>query len=327
MIPYLLSLITGPRYRPEITWSSKSWTHNVFRCYEMIFGRKFGIRAEMTVNAVHKSGKLFVTYKAHTFEAVCALLEQKIREGMPKWKLIRLEVPQLAFVGGLQMKSPFLFAIAWDISAKGLTVGGTSLTYAHTCTGSNLIFYVNNAIDSGGSFVTHTYATIGMTSVAGTVNGGAADINMYYLVAPATGANNVVLTKTGAGSIDGSSTSFSGAKQSAPTITNTKAATVGLNFSMTVTTVDNNSWIVEGAVSNVAMNSGTNCTNREFEISALGGGINDTNAAITPAGSTTMTFGTTNAGTTCAGIQAVISPATGAAINTLTSLSLMGIGN
>ncbi|MDE2020949.1 MAG: hypothetical protein KGJ13_11485, partial [Patescibacteria group bacterium] len=72
IIPTIFTWITNhPRELVTPEWSKKSWTHNVFRAYELIFGRRAGIRAEIS-SFFHKG-----TFRqvSHTFEGQCALIE------------------------------------------------------------------------------------------------------------------------------------------------------------------------------------------------------------------------------------------------------------
>ena len=140
MLKTLLEKITGkPRYSPEIKWSSNSWTHNVFRVYEMIFGRKYGIRAELS--SIPFENKTL--YYCHSWESVFALTETKVRELLkglvPKISLVY--VPQLQTTNGFNLplsNSPYLFAIAFDAVSSNDGGVATTNTYSHTCTGSDL---------------------------------------------------------------------------------------------------------------------------------------------------------------------------------------------
>src|SRR5882724_4969461 len=77
-LAFLFAKITNTtRYFPEVVWSGNSWTHNSFRMYEMVVGRKVGIRREVSTH-YNQDTKKHIQH-AHTFEAKCALFETSIR--------------------------------------------------------------------------------------------------------------------------------------------------------------------------------------------------------------------------------------------------------
>lgn len=137
--------------------------------------------------------------------------------------------------------------------AKDNSGAVTTLTWSHTCTGSNRILVVMGSVTSATprTVTGITYNAVALTAVAST---SAASVYsyMYYLLAPATGANNVVVTISGA--TDGSNKqfaataqSYTGAKQSAqPDSSNTNALTSSTvtNFPVSTTVVLPNGWLV-----------------------------------------------------------------------------------
>jgi len=96
-------------------------------------------------------------------------------------------------------------AIVFDIAASSVVGGASSLTYSHTVgVGTDTILIAQpaivDAIAGTASISSVTYATVGMTLVPSSTQAftlvGAYDVIVanYGLVAPATGANDVVLT-------------------------------------------------------------------------------------------------------------------------------------
>ena len=87
----------------------------------------------------------------------------------------------------------------FDAATFGGTTGATSLTIAHTCTGSNRAIYVGTyARDLGVGDVTGvTYNGVALTQIGLTQADDNNDLKLWRLVAPATGANNVVVTNSG----------------------------------------------------------------------------------------------------------------------------------
>ncbi len=91
-------------------------------------------------------------------------------------------------------------AIALD-TATTKTGAAASYTWAHTCTGADLILVVEIAwvaSDAGRWINTVTYDGIALTKVAGLVSD-RDRCELWYLIGPPTGSNNVVVTNAGAG--------------------------------------------------------------------------------------------------------------------------------
>ena len=180
-------------------------------------------------------------------------------------------------------------AIAYDSSAQGVTSSGNTLTFSHTCSGSNRILFVfADSVDGSKTISGVTYAGVSMTSIYNVgYNSNARQIGLFYLIAPSTGANNVVITISGntAFQIEGCSASYTGAKQSGQPDANTDSLATGnvATRTVSVTTVANNCWLVGGAI-NVANTSAANTTIRQYNNNDDADAIFDTNAAQTPAG-------------------------------------------
>ena len=183
-------------------------------------------------------------------------------------------------------------AIALDTASAGSNTTGTSLTYAHTCTGSNLILFASVRTDTSVDDVTGvTYNAVSMTFVQKVKTTNGRWMYVYMLVAPATGTNNVVVSCTASHYIASQAISYTGAKQSAQpdySTTDTQDGTGAQSYTKAITTVADNCWVVTfpsgvtGAVTSV-----TNGTYREGD--TLGTYIYDSNGPKTPAGSYSMT--------------------------------------
>lgn len=218
-------------------------------------------------------------------------------------------------------------AIAFDAHTTFKETTGTSLTFSHTCTGSNLVLWVNVLIQSGTDLVTGvTYNGVAMTR-AGTpaVQGTQTDYG-YYLYNPATGSNSVVVSTSSSVQIDAHSTSFTGVDSGHTPAYNTGGGASGTQLSVSVTTTVDNSWLVGGSRNNFGPTSGgTNTTWRE---TATSFGMSDSNGALSPAGSYSQTWiwGTNAANL---GWVADIAPPVAATVSAVStgSLLLMGVGN
>lgn len=114
-------------------------------------------------------------------------------------------------------------AIAVDNKTSSeTTAAGTSLTFSHTCTGSDLILFViaatSNTNSSPNGITSATYNGVAMTKSAGNwgpSNGSAA---VFYLINPATGAHNVVVNRSGFGTqtFGATAISYTGVAQASP---------------------------------------------------------------------------------------------------------------
>lgn len=92
-----------------------------------------------------------------------------------------------------------MFNAATERTAVIITSGGGSITFSHTVQatyGNRLIVVITSSRrDAGGAYPSAvTYGGVSMTSVTSATSGDAANTQLWRLVAPATGANDVVVT-------------------------------------------------------------------------------------------------------------------------------------
>jgi hypothetical protein len=194
-------------------------------------------------------------------------------------------------------------AIAFDSTANGNSAG-TSTTFSHTCSGSDRGLFVGVLTD--GTVTGVTYAGVAMAlvnSVLGTPTGN--NEYLYYLSAPATGANNVIATASGSGSVFGHSMSYTGVLQSGqPEAQNTNTAASGTSLTVSLTTIADNAWLVgyfrNGATS---LSAGAGTTLRSASSSIV---VADSGGAKTPPG--THSLEVTAASGQYAGLIASIAP-------------------
>jgi len=209
-------------------------------------------------------------------------------------------------------------AIAFDASSSGSGVT-TSLTYAHTCTGSNryLAVAMNNNTASA-TITAITYAGVSMgTAVDALVNSGANTyLYMFNLVAPASGANNVVITASPSTNINSISLSFTGAKQTnQPDAHGTVTSSIssGADQTKAITTVAANAWMIAfGHGAGDPVTAGTGTTSRATSGNAMFGTYSS-NPIVTPA-STSMSMTNSGFGTLSVTMLALsLSPAVASA--------------
>lgn len=183
------------RYRPEIIWSDKLWTHNIFRFYELLFGRKYGVRVENTVRVTcDKNGVLTYYYQFFTFEASIAHLEALIRGLIPELKFVRVHVPILALPGaiiqGVDLQLPYLFAVTYDTAGSTLSGAGTSGSVNLTIAGSDRMLIGGTA--TRGTTSTFTYNAVAMTARSTASNVDTA--KLFSMAGPPTGTNSLAGT-------------------------------------------------------------------------------------------------------------------------------------
>jgi len=179
-------------------------------------------------------------------------------------------------------------AIAFDAFTAGGFSSSTTHTYSHTCTGSDRILFVHGYTNSNSDLITGiTYNGVAMSFISkGSPSGGRYSY-LYYLVAPATGANNVVITASSSTSLGGTSTSYTGASQSGQPDGTQSQLVTETNTDNTVVTTADNCWAVLTSIGAQATAS-TNTTLRGVGSTFGDAKMFDNNADITPAGSYAM---------------------------------------
>lgn len=206
-------------------------------------------------------------------------------------------------------------ALAYDSSATSNTGSASSLTYSHTCSGVDRILLVQVWCGSNRTISSITYNGVSMTELS-TLTGGSIGAGertaVYYLIAPATGANNVVVTLSGATSIASNSASYTGVDQTNPidaSRTETDLDT-GTSYAESITSNANNCWAVWGTreYAGRTITAGANTAVRQRESSQYGIIWADSNASITPAGSRTMNLNANASGNWLSDILITILP-------------------
>lgn len=203
-------------------------------------------------------------------------------------------------------------AIARDANSSSISGGATTLTWAHICGGSERILIVSSSVGDSGDHTTTgiTYNGVALTKINSNHQSGVFDdVTLWYLVAPATGAHNIVITQASSGYIWGQASSYTGVDQTNPISPTGGVTAIDTATSQTVsitTTVDN-SWIVgvstniDGA-SNLTAGSNTNIVldNGTWSV------IFDTNSAQTPAGSKSIVINRAASGKYAINIVAIV---------------------
>lgn len=139
-------------------------------------------------------------------------------------------------------------AVAFDAvgpSSTGTgTAGTTGITWSHTCSGSNRLLVVGVAFSATDTGVTTavTYNSVSMTSLGKvhTNNQTGGFVELFYLVAPATGANTVSYTASATGDLGGGSVSFTGVDQTTPVANTATNFGTGTSVTLSVTNASGN---------------------------------------------------------------------------------------
>ena len=189
-------------------------------------------------------------------------------------------------------------AIAYDTFTNGGFSSSTTHTYSHTCTGSDRILFVQAFIAENIDKITGvTYNGVAMDLVNKGTPLGARYNYLFVLAAPASGANNVVITCSSSSTPGGNSTSYTGANQTGQPDASQSQLVTGTTITNTVTTVADNCWAVLVAIGAPSAAS-TNTTFRGANGTFGDAKMFDNNADITPAGDYTMTTTSNNSGDT-----------------------------
>ena len=205
--------------------------------------------------------------------------------------------------------------ITYDNSVDGGNNGGstTSLTYSYTVgSGSNRLLVVNLIGDTSADDISSvTYAGTAMTLV-GKVQAPSNNWQyLYYLLNPASGSNNVVITAGSSHYLISEAASWYNVKQSAQpdaSTTNTAAAT-STSVTTSLTTVASGSLVVQGLWSYGHLAAGAGATPILTDTAFGGAGIFvSSGSPVSPAGNVSMT--TISDGTSSTGvIMASFAPA------------------
>ena len=196
----------------------------------------------------------------------------------------------------------FISGITFDAASNSTyQSASSSYSWSHTCTGSNRYLVVGIAMLSLAqtvSSITYAGENLALLGVRSSITG-AARVELWGIVAPATGSNTIAVTLSGSIASAGCASSYAGVNQSSSTegYNSAQATNVGAaDATVNITTVADNDWVVDiVATDDTAITVGAGNTSRN-NVTGVGGSgaMGDTNGAKTPAGSVTMSW--TNVG-------------------------------
>lgn len=182
--------------------------------------------------------------------------------------------------------NPVHALIAFDASSGTTGASVTSLTVSHTCSGSNRILWGALFLQSGDNVTGMTYNGVAMTQAVKKNVTGTVYIYLYYLIAPSTGANDLVATFSSDANPSLSGMSFTGASQTGQPDATTSNSGGSSPITTTLTTIADNSAAV--MFTRVTTSSSVASTNSTLVVDNFTEFYRSTSLAITPAGSFNM---------------------------------------
>jgi hypothetical protein len=154
-------------------------------------------------------------------------------------------------------------AIAFDSATGDQSISGTSLTFAHTTSGANRLLFVGVGYQntSADQISGVTYNSVAMTQVGVRKHATQNDrAYLFALQAPATGANNVVITRTVTGAFEAYAASFTGAQQSVTMDSTANNDSAASTITQTTTVIASSSFLVSAHYTNRGQTAGANTT-------------------------------------------------------------------
>ncbi len=237
ILPKILAVLT--RHDRDIVvagvdfqWSDNLWTPNIFRVYELIFGR----RLDKNGGSIRAASKGWIDSEEGVFyqfgiafEDNVALVEASIRQffanfRLPKFKLVYFPVLTFQTPNGMtisrQMLIPYRFAIAID-NTGSVQDSAHPESFNFLFTGSNGLLTLTGVNTAAGEWPTNTtYNSVNMTqdtyNANSHINSGSNDTAFYSLRGPSTGTNAVGIAWTGSPIVYGITVaSYTGVSQGA----------------------------------------------------------------------------------------------------------------
>lgn len=229
-------------------------------------------------------------------------------------------------------------AVAFDAAASTQGIA-TSYTWAHTCTGSNLVLVVGIATKSGtlDTVTGVTYNSVSLTR-AGVTQTAQGATYLYYILSPSTGANNVVVsTGVEADNTVVGSASYTGVTAVGAFVAVTAAST---SISTNYTTSVDNAWLasmISNRNTSITWTNDSGGTTRWGPLSQGSGansmsGIQADQVAAVTAGANTVSFTASSSGTSSLAVLelqpsgAAPTPTPVPSTLPIGSLGLMGVG-
>ena len=88
-------------------------------------------------------------------------------------------------------------AIAFDAASQDRAAAASSLTFSHTISGNNTLLVVSASSSENTSPSGVTFNGVAMTLIDSQANSSSQVTTLWYLIAPADGAHDIVITSIG----------------------------------------------------------------------------------------------------------------------------------
>lgn len=301
--PWLMVRLTGhPRElkrMSDFTFPKGMWVHTAFRMWEVVFGRRAGIRPEMAswVNYDGSEGRAF-----YTWEKLFMFMEHTIRAffRMPRIVPFKIYLPVFASPQGMPMMgAPYLLAIAYVTQANHQGGSGATLTITNmvVASGNILLACVQTNASTTNTPITgivfNTSET--MTQIITDFNTTSTKVteDLWQILAPTATTASIVATSSHnpEANFYGTGLAYSGAKTSGLITNSASNKGHGSPCTVTVTGTTSTSWLVGGVI---VSSSGTTDSTGYLTRSTGGPSVGDSNGTV--AGGSVSMNTTTGAG-------------------------------
>lgn len=184
-------------------------------------------------------------------------------------------------------------SIAFDNSTIQ-SVAANNPSYSHTTSGSNVMMILSVQAQNANTPSAVTYNGVALTLLDSIVLDSSSRILLYYLSNPSTGSNTLSITGTAGDTYVSCVSTYTGVATSIDNNTKGSHSSVSTYVSQALTPIADNCWVV-ATVQNDQGNGTTAVSGTLRQHDGNGQGFLDTNSAVHPATSTTLSY--TGAGT------------------------------
>ena len=224
-------------------------------------------------------------------------------------------------------------AIAFDSGTFVASTTATTLTFSHTTSGSDrLLFVGGHDINGASSIITGiTYGGVAMTKI-NEIRVGTDErwITLWYLIAPAAGANNVIVTSSSSENLRFSALSYTGALQSGvPDASATDAEASSTTVATTLTTVKDNCWEIAIGKDDAGARTWSSSTGDTMRLATDAGGqawADTGDEPISPPGSNDFDLAITGGARKLGMLAASFAPAPAVVTEVVRNLMTLGVG-
>lgn len=182
-------------------------------------------------------------------------------------------------------------AIEFDSASNSAYQAALSTySWSHVCVGSQRLLVVGVSVFAAGTVSSITYNGINLTFIRADENG-IYRTELWYLIAPDTGSNTIVVTLSASLTSIAGAVSYTGVDPYTAIEANNGANGVGTEATVVVTTVLDGDWVVDCAsTSDTAITVGDGQSSRVNATGALGTGAMSDEGPKSPVGSVTMNW-------------------------------------